>query len=131
LFCYWKLFVFNLSRQILGFDQASSNVQWMVIRNNSSFLYKRKLGTFTTVCIWIFLFYFIYFYLFKEPNNLKNRNNFRYNGLIHPKVVGVEAVKNGKGVVFTTGSLKSMDLNISYFYYFLKKNLLFRFTKTS
>ncbi len=34
----------------LGFDQASSNVQWMVIRNNSSFLRKRKLGTFTTVC---------------------------------------------------------------------------------
>ncbi len=107
MFCYWKLFVLIIEN-ILGFDQASSNVQWMVIRNNSSFLYKRKLGTFTTVCIWIFLFYFIYFYLFKEPNNLKNRNNFRYNGLIHPKVVGVEAVKNGKGVVFTTGSLKSM-----------------------
>lgn len=31
------------------FDQASSHVQWMVIRNNSSFLQKRKLGTFTTV----------------------------------------------------------------------------------
>jgi hypothetical protein len=44
---------------------------------------------------------------FKEPNNLKNRNTFRLNGLIHPKVVGVEAVKNGKGVVFTTGSVKS------------------------
>jgi len=73
------------------FSQASSNVQWMVIRNNSSFLHKRKLGTFTT-----------------EPNNLKNRNNFRYNGLIHPKVVGVEAIKNGKGVVFTTGSIKNI-----------------------
>jgi hypothetical protein len=35
----------------LGFDQASSNVQWMVIRNNSAFLQKRKLGTLTTVCI--------------------------------------------------------------------------------
>ncbi|CAF1047941.1 unnamed protein product [Rotaria sp. Silwood1] len=73
------------------FDQASSHVQWMVIRNNSSFLHKRKLGTFTT-----------------EPNNLKNRNNFRFNGLIHPKVVGVEAIKNGKGVVFTTGSTKNV-----------------------
>ncbi|UJR32099.1 hypothetical protein I4U23_019567 [Adineta vaga] len=72
------------------FDQASSHVQWMVIRNNSSFLQKRKLGTLTT-----------------EPNNLKNRNNFRFNGLVHPKVVGVEAVKDGKGVVFTTGSSKN------------------------
>ncbi|CAF1533320.1 unnamed protein product [Rotaria magnacalcarata] len=73
------------------FDQASSHVQWMIIRNNSSFLQKRKLGTYTT-----------------EPNNLKNRNNFRYNGLIHPKIVGVEAVKDGKGVVLSTGSVKNV-----------------------
>jgi len=73
------------------FDQVSSHVQWLIIRNNSSFLQKRKLGTFTT-----------------EPNNLKNRNTFRSNGLIHPKVVGVEAVKDGKGVVFTTGSVKNI-----------------------
>ena len=73
------------------FDQASSHVQWMVIRNNSSFLQKRKLGTFTT-----------------EPNNLKNRNTFRYNGLIHPKVVGVEVGKDNKGVTFTTGSTKNI-----------------------
>lgn len=33
----------------LGFDQASAHVQWMVIRENSSFLHKRKLGTFTVV----------------------------------------------------------------------------------
>lgn len=31
------------------------------------------------------------------------------NGLVHPKVVGVEAVKDGKGVVFTTGSVKSKN----------------------
>ena len=73
------------------FDQASSHVQWMVIRNNSAFLQKRKLGTFTN-----------------EPNNLRNRNSFRLNGLIHPKVVGVEAVKDGKGVVFSTGSIKNI-----------------------
>jgi hypothetical protein len=47
------------------------------------------------------------FHFFQEPNNLKNRNSFRLNGLIHPKVVGVEAVTKGKGVVFTTGSIKS------------------------
>ena len=72
------------------FDQASSFVQWMVIRNNSSFLRKRKLGTFTT-----------------EPNNLKNRNSFRLNGLVHKKVVSVEADKDGKGIVFGTGAVKS------------------------
>jgi hypothetical protein len=52
---------------------------------------------------------------FKEPNNLKNRNSFRLNGLVHPKVVGVEAVADGKGVVFSTGSLKSMIIIFSSF----------------
>jgi len=47
------------------------------------------------------------FSLFKEPNNLKNRNSFRLNGLVHPKVVGVQSAADGKGVVFTTGSTKS------------------------
>ncbi len=55
---------------------------------------------------------------FKEPNNLKNRNTFRYNGLIHPKVVGVEAVKDGKGVVFSTGSIASKNLLNFYFVFF-------------
>jgi hypothetical protein len=45
----WKQLIL-FGRQFLGFDQASSNVQWMVIRNNSSFLQKRKLGTLTSVC---------------------------------------------------------------------------------
>lgn len=71
-------------------EQASSHVQWLVIRNNSSFLCKRKLGTFTT-----------------EPNNLKNRNSFRLNGLVHPKVVGVESAEKDAGVVFSTGSTKN------------------------
>uniref|UniRef100_A0A452VKL6 Large ribosomal subunit protein eL28 n=1 Tax=Ursus maritimus TaxID=29073 RepID=A0A452VKL6_URSMA len=34
-----------------------------------------------------------------EPNNLKARNSFRYNGLIHRKTVGVEPAADGKGVV--------------------------------
>jgi len=59
--------------------------------------------------IYLFIFTLFRFYLFKEPNNLRNRNTFRYNGLIHPKVVGVEAIANGKGVVFTTGSVKSRN----------------------
>uniref|UniRef100_A0A674IX25 Large ribosomal subunit protein eL28 n=1 Tax=Terrapene triunguis TaxID=2587831 RepID=A0A674IX25_9SAUR len=35
----------------------------------------------------------------KEPNNLKARNSFRYNGLIHRKTVGVEPAADGKGIV--------------------------------
>ncbi len=77
------------------------------------------------------IFFLISFriYSFKEPNNLKNRNTFRYNGLIHPKVVGVEAITNGKGVVFTTGSTKS-KFRIVFFCSDIS-NSLFRYQKTS
>ncbi|KAL7844859.1 hypothetical protein SRHO_G00233980 [Serrasalmus rhombeus] len=60
----------------------SSHLQWMVIRNNSSFLIKRNGQTYST-----------------EPNNLKARNAFRFNGLVHRKTVGVEQAADGKGVV--------------------------------
>ncbi|XP_064616396.1 large ribosomal subunit protein eL28-like [Liolophura sinensis] len=63
----------------------SADLQWLVIRNNSSFLLKGSDQTFS-----------------REPNNLKNRNSFRYNGLIHKKTVGVEPAKDGKGVVLVT-----------------------------
>nr|AFM86372.1 60S ribosomal protein L28-like protein [Callorhinchus milii] len=60
----------------------SSHLQWMVIRNCSSFLIKRNKRVYST-----------------EPNNLKARNSFRYNGLIHRKTVGVEPAADGKGIV--------------------------------
>ncbi|KAM6985830.1 large ribosomal subunit protein eL28 [Aplochiton taeniatus] len=60
----------------------SSHLQWMVIRNCSSFLIKRNGQTYST-----------------EPNNLKSRNSFRYNGLVHAKTVGVEPAADGKGIV--------------------------------
>ncbi|KAM8927205.1 large ribosomal subunit protein eL28 isoform 1-T2 [Pelodytes ibericus] len=60
----------------------SAHLQWMVIRNSSSFLIKRNKQVYST-----------------EPNNLKARNSFRYNGLIHKKTVGVEPAADGKGVV--------------------------------
>nr|AFM86135.1 60S ribosomal protein L28-like protein [Callorhinchus milii] len=59
-----------------------SHLQWMVIRNCSSFLIKRNKQVYST-----------------EPNNLKARNSFRYNGLIHRKTVGVEPAADGKGIV--------------------------------
>ncbi|XP_057643874.1 60S ribosomal protein L28-like [Chionomys nivalis] len=60
----------------------SAHLQWMVVRNCSSFLIKRNKQMYST-----------------EPNNLKARNSFRYNGLIHRKTVGVEPGANDKRVV--------------------------------
>ncbi|XP_044157888.1 60S ribosomal protein L28-like [Bufo gargarizans] len=60
----------------------SAHLQWMIIRNCSSFLIKRNKQTYST-----------------EPNNLKARNSFRYNGLIHKKTVGIEPAADGKGIV--------------------------------
>ncbi|KAL1253394.1 hypothetical protein QQF64_018087 [Cirrhinus molitorella] len=61
---------------------ASAHLQWLVIRNTSSFLIKRNKQTYST-----------------EPNNLKARNSFRFNGLVHRKTVGIEPAADGKGVV--------------------------------
>merc|ERR1711909_194951 len=66
--------------------KMSADLQWMIIRNNSSTLLKGKAAhTFS-----------------REANNLKSRNSFRFNGLIHKKSVGVEAASDGKGVVLVT-----------------------------
>ena len=58
----------------------------MLLRNNSSFLMKSRnmKKTFST-----------------EPNNLKNLNSRRYNGLINKRVLGIAPAKDGKGVVMT------------------------------
>ncbi|XP_043854549.1 60S ribosomal protein L28-like [Dromiciops gliroides] len=60
----------------------SAHLQWMVLRNCSSFLIKSNMQTYST-----------------EPNNLKARNSFRYNGLIHRKTVGIEPAADGKGIM--------------------------------
>lgn len=64
---------------------VSADLLWGIIRNNSCFLLKGSGQTYS-----------------KEPNNLKAKNSFRYNGLIHKKTVGVEPCKDGKGVVLVT-----------------------------
>uniref|UniRef100_A0A8I3X212 Large ribosomal subunit protein eL28 n=1 Tax=Callithrix jacchus TaxID=9483 RepID=A0A8I3X212_CALJA len=65
-----------------GAAAMSAHLQWMVLRNCSSFLIKRNKQTYST-----------------EPDNLKACNSFRYNGLIHRKTVGVEPAADSKGVV--------------------------------
>ncbi|XP_028612332.1 60S ribosomal protein L28-like [Grammomys surdaster] len=59
-----------------------AHLQWMVVRNCSSFFSLRNKQMYST-----------------ESNNLKARNSFRYNGLIHRKTLGVEPAADGKGVV--------------------------------
>uniref|UniRef100_A0A8C9IBS8 Large ribosomal subunit protein eL28 n=1 Tax=Piliocolobus tephrosceles TaxID=591936 RepID=A0A8C9IBS8_9PRIM len=63
----------------------SAHLQWMVVRNCSSFLIQRNKQTYSI-----------------EPNNLKARNSFRYNGLIHRMTVAVEPAADCKGVVVVT-----------------------------
>jgi len=66
---------------------VSSDIAWAVIRNNSSFLLKKRgvKKPFST-----------------EPCNLTNRNAQRYNGLVNSKAVGVSAAADNKGFVLTT-----------------------------
>merc|ERR1712131_327184 len=70
----------------------SAELQWMVMRNNHAFLLKRNNREFS-----------------KEACNLKNKNNFRYNGLIHKKAVGIEASGDNKGVVLVTKKQKTAN----------------------
>ncbi|XP_046400048.1 60S ribosomal protein L28 [Ischnura elegans] len=60
----------------------SADLVWMMIRNNHSYLVKKRnvKKPFS-----------------KEPHNLSNLNSFRYNGLIHKKMIGIEAPADNKG----------------------------------
>merc|ERR1719178_384840 len=66
---------------------VSSEIAWGIIRDNSSFLLKKRgvKKPFST-----------------EPCNLTNRNAMRYNGLVNTKAVGVTAAADNKGFVVTT-----------------------------
>merc|ERR1712098_215424 len=66
---------------------VSSEMGWGIIRDNSSFLLKKRgvKKPFST-----------------EACNLTNRNAMRYNGLVNTKAVGVTAAADNKGFVLTT-----------------------------
>ncbi|XP_055481192.1 60S ribosomal protein L28-like [Psammomys obesus] len=68
----------------------SAHMQWMVVRNCSSFMIKRKKQTYST-----------------KTNNLKACNSFCYNRLIHCKTVGGEATADGKGFVVVMKQIQS------------------------
>merc|ERR1711944_108043 len=75
-----------------GLCKMSAEVQWMIMRNNHAFLLKRNNREFS-----------------KEANNLKNKNNFRYNSLVHKKTIGIEASADSKGVVLVTKKKKCLN----------------------
>ena len=57
----------------------SADLQWSIIRKNSSFLVKRSGLT-----------------LSAEPLNLTNQHSFKFSGLANTKAVGVQKAKDGK-----------------------------------
>merc|ERR1711970_837112 len=77
-----------------NFEMVTSDIAWAVIRNNSSFLLKKRgvKKPFST-----------------EPCILTNRNAQRYNGLVNNKAVGVSAAADNKGFVLTTKKSKNAN----------------------
>jgi len=74
----------------------SADLQWLLVRNNSSFLVKRNGVQFTS-----------------EPGNLTQKNSFKFSGLANNKTVGLKvvAVKDKKKVAIVTKSTKPSQQN--------------------
>lgn len=70
---------------------ASQDLQWLLVRTNSSFLVKQK-GVGRTFS--------------REPANLTQLHSYKYSGLVNAKSVAVDAPASGKGVVITTRNNK-------------------------
>nr|ACD65177.1 putative 60S ribosomal protein RPL28 [Phoronis muelleri] len=71
----------------------SADLQWLIVRNNSAFTLKNRLGANITFN--------------REANNLKGVNSFRYSGLVQQKTVSVEPCADGKGVALVTRKTNS------------------------
>lgn len=63
----------------------SQELTWQLIKKHNSFLIRRDGVLFST-----------------EPNNLTNKNSFKYSGLANNSTVGVEINTEGKGCVLVT-----------------------------
>ncbi|CCF50164.1 hypothetical protein NDA11_000787 [Ustilago hordei] len=76
---------------------ASQDLQWLLVRNNSSFIVKQKgLGRIFS----------------REPRNLTQLHSYKYSGLVNSKAVGIEPAQSGKGVVLTTKNSKKTPFSI-------------------
>ena len=69
----------------------SSNLVWLLVRNNSSYLTKNAHHDGVT--------------LTKEPNNLRQKNSFKYSGLASRQPVGL--TKTDKGVKLTIATKRN------------------------
>ena len=78
---------------VVNVNNASSYIQWQIIRKNSAFL-KRQRG--------------IPKHFSTEPFNLARVNSIRHNGLINVKAVDVQPSKDGKGVQVTMKKKKQI-----------------------
>ncbi|TFK24285.1 ribosomal protein L28e [Coprinopsis marcescibilis] len=68
----------------------SSDLQWLLLRKNNSFIVKRVVeGPVFS----------------KEPGNLRNLNSYKYSGLANPKTIDVSASESG--VTITTRKAKA------------------------
>lgn len=100
----------------------TSHLSWMIIRDNSAFLLKKRgvKKPFSTVrnCVDSVLLlvpskletvFFMHnsYLVFQESNNLANVNSFRYNGLVHKKTIGIAAAPDNKGFTVTIKKAKS------------------------
>eukprot|EP01099_Mayorella_cantabrigiensis_P008942 TRINITY_DN920_c0_g1_i1.p1 TRINITY_DN920_c0_g1~~TRINITY_DN920_c0_g1_i1.p1 ORF type:complete len:147 (+),score=37.70 TRINITY_DN920_c0_g1_i1:80-520(+) len=62
-------------------DLASSQLQWLLVKKNNSFLVRRDGLTFS-----------------REPLNLKSVNRFRYSGIVNSRAAGLAITPGKKGV---------------------------------
>merc|ERR1712099_45206 len=79
-------------QQTLNEEKMSSDLCWSIVRKNSCFLVKSLGKTLT-----------------REPNNVTGENNYKSNGYINKKTVGVEADPSGKGVVLSLRKSKGQN----------------------
>lgn len=56
----------------------------------------------------------LFFYLKQEPNNLKNVNSPRYNGMCKKKVLGIEPALDNKGIIL---SHKTSKYQVVWFFF--------------
>jgi len=65
----------------------SSDLQWLILRKQNSFLVKRNGVQFT-----------------REPNNLMNMNTYKYSGLANRRTLALTPAADGKAIDFTIKS---------------------------
>ncbi len=74
--------------------EMSADLQWLLVKDNTSFLVKRNGVTFT-----------------REPGNLKNLNRYRFSGLANKKTVDIRSnTKSKTGVTVTLKSTRGSTL---------------------